>query len=59
MSRAGGDTPVGWYDHLKKALADAGASQIKADQISREMISRLTEQVRQRVRQVIKEHLKK
>lgn len=59
MSRAGGDTPAGWYDLLKRALADSGASQIKADQISREMISRLSEQVRQRVRQVIKEHLKK
>lgn len=59
MSRAGGDTPAGWYDLLKRALADAGASQIKADQISREMISRLSEQVRQRVRQVIAEHLKK
>jgi hypothetical protein len=59
MSRAGGDAPVGWAEHLKRELADAGASQIKADQISREMISRLTEQVRQRVRQVIKESLKK
>ena len=59
MSRAGGDTPAGWYDLLKRELADAGASQIKADQISREMISRLSEQVRQRVRQVIAEHLKK
>jgi len=59
MSRAGGDAPVGWAEHLKRELADAGASQIKADQISREMISRLTEQVRQRVRQVIAENLKK
>lgn len=59
MSRAGGDTPAGWYDLLKRELADAGASQIKADQVSREMISRLSEQVRQRVRQVIAEHLKK
>ena len=59
MSRAGGDTPAGWYDLLKRELADAGASQIKADEISREMISRLSEQVRQRVRQVIAEHLKK
>ena len=59
MSRAGGDAPVGWAEHLKRELADAGASQIKADQISREMISRLSEQVRQRVRQVIAEHLKK
>ena len=59
MSAAGGDTPAGWYDSLKRELADAGASQIKADQISRDMISRLTEQVRQRVRQVIAEHLKK
>jgi hypothetical protein len=59
MSRAGGDTPAGWYDLLKREIADAGASQIKADQISREMISRLSEQVRQRVRQVIAEHLKK
>ena len=59
MSRAGGDAPVGWAEHLKRALADAGATQIKADQISREMISRLSEQVRQRVRQVIAEHLKK
>ena len=59
MSRAGGDTPVGWSDALKKALEDAGASRIKSAQISREMIGRLTEQVRQRVRQVIKESLKK
>ena len=59
MSRAGGDAPVGWAEHLKRELSDAGASQIKADQISREMISRLTEQVRQRVRQVIAENLKK
>ena len=59
MSRAGGDTAVGWIDHLKKALEDAGASRIKSAQISREMIGRLAEQVRQRVRQVIKESLKK
>jgi hypothetical protein len=59
MSRAGGDTPVGWAEHLKRALADSGASAIKADQISRDMISRLAEQVRQRVRQVIAENLKR
>ncbi len=59
MSRAGGDTPAGWYDGLKRALEDSGASQVKSNQISREMISRLSEQVRQRVRQVIAEHLKK
>ena len=59
MSRAGGDTPAGWFDGLKRALEDSGASMTKSNQISREMISRLSEQVRQRVRQVIAEHLKK
>jgi hypothetical protein len=59
MSRAGGDAPVGWSEALKRALSDSGASMVKSDQISREMISRLSEQVRQRVRQVIKEHLKR
>ena len=59
MSRAGGDTPAGWFDGLKRALEDSGASMTKSNQISREMISRLTEQVRQRVRQVIAENLKK
>jgi hypothetical protein len=56
---AGVPSPVGWQEALERAISDAGASVIKSKQISKDMLNRLSEQVRQRVRQVIAEHLKK
>ena len=53
------NSPVGWQEALERAISDAGASVMKSKQISKDMLNRLSEQVRQRVRQVIAEHLKK